>query len=105
MRLNYKPPFLAFVKKQKRPFQLAIEDAVEDICAQPSAGEAKTGDLQGFWIHKFRYQRQQFLIAYRWYSLTELQVPGQESDWSSIDFYQIGSHENFYSSLKKYIRS
>ncbi len=105
MRPNYKPPFLAFVKKQNRPFQLAIEDAVEDICAHPSGGEAKRGDLQGFWIHKFRYQRQQFLIAYRWSSASGLQVQGQESDWSSIDFYQIGSHENFYSSLKKYLKS
>jgi hypothetical protein len=43
MRPNYKPPFLAFVKKQSRPFQLAIEDAVEDICAQPSIGVAKAG--------------------------------------------------------------
>jgi len=105
MRPNYKLPFLAFVKKQKRPFQLAIEDAVEDICAQPSAGEAKTGDLQGFWIHKFRYQRQQFLIAYRSSSVTGRQVRGQEGGWSSIDFYQIGPHENFYASLKKYLRS
>ncbi|MFC0166914.1 type II toxin-antitoxin system RelE/ParE family toxin [Pseudoduganella danionis] len=102
MRPNYKPPFLAFVKKQSRPFQLAIEDAVEDICAQPSIGVAKAGDLHGLRIFKFRYHGQQFLIAY---CPTESAGSGKASGWQQIDFYQIGPHENFYSNLKKYLKS
>ncbi len=46
MKPNYKPPFVTFLKKQRKPFQLVIEDAVEAVCATPSIGEAKTGDLQ-----------------------------------------------------------
>ena len=32
MKPNYKPPFVRFVKKAHKPLQLAIEDAVEEIC-------------------------------------------------------------------------
>jgi len=35
MKSIFKPPFQAFVKKQHKALQLAIEDAVEDICADP----------------------------------------------------------------------
>ena len=38
---NYKSPFSKFVKKAHKPLQLAIEDAVEDICENPEIGEAK----------------------------------------------------------------
>lgn len=47
MKPNYKPPFNAFVKKQHKSLQLAIEDAVEHICEAPDIGERKSGDLQG----------------------------------------------------------
>ncbi|MBP7546662.1 MAG: type II toxin-antitoxin system RelE/ParE family toxin, partial [Corallincola sp.] len=43
----YKPPFSRFVKKAHKPLQLAIEDAVEEICENPEIGEAKVGDLTG----------------------------------------------------------
>lgn len=102
MRPNYQPPFLAYVKKQNRPFQLAIEDVVEDVCSNPFIGETKTGDLRGIRIHKFRYQRQQFLIAYR---LSEAASSDRQPRWQWIDFYQIGPHENFYSNLKQYLKS
>lgn len=65
MKPNYKPPFLKFVKKQHKPLQLVIEDAVEDICAAPRLGEAKSGDLQGICVYKFTHLRQEYLIEYR----------------------------------------
>ena len=49
----YKRPFATFVKKQHKPFQAVIEDAVEVICADPAIGEAKIGDLAGIFVYKF----------------------------------------------------
>ena len=44
----YKRPFATFVKKQHKPFQAVIEDAVDVICADPAIGEAKIGDLKAY---------------------------------------------------------
>ena len=91
MVISYKPPFKKFVKKQTRPFQLAIEDEVDSVIQNPLSGESKKGDLVGFKVHKFVYQGQQFLMAY----LIES---------GDLTFFTIGSHENFYRELKKYLK-
>ena len=91
MEIFYKPPFRKFVKKQTRPFQLVIEDEVEEVVANPGIGNSKKGDLSGFRAHKFAFKTQKFLIAYR----------VMEDD---ILFYMIGPHENFYRELKRYLK-
>ena len=91
MLISYKPPFKKFVKKQTRSFQLVIEDEVETIIQNPLTGEGKKGGLSGFRIHKFSYQGQKFLLSY------VIQTGG-------IVFFTIGSHENFYRELKKYLK-
>lgn len=87
----FKPPFRKFVKKQNRAFQLVIEDEVERINEEPNIGEEKKGDLSGFKVHKFKFQKQEYLIAYK------LQD-------KNIVFYMIGAHENFYRDLKRYLK-
>jgi len=100
---NYKRPFIQFVKKARKPLQLAIEDAVEKICTDPDIGEAKIGDLAGIRVYKFRFNRQEYLVAYQ-------SVPGTQREHNEpiefliIDFYQVGLHENFYDTLKRYLR-
>ncbi|MFV1974493.1 MAG: type II toxin-antitoxin system RelE/ParE family toxin [Candidatus Scalindua sp.] len=91
MKILFKSPFRKFVKKQSRPFQLAIEDEVENILNNPDIGEAKKGDLSRFRVYKFKFKGQQFLIAY----LLEK---------NNIILYMIGNHENFYLKLKKYLK-
>ena len=91
MALLYKPPFRKFVKKQNRPFQLAIEDEVERINQDHAVGEVKKGDLSGFRVYKFKVKGMEYLIAYK----------AQDKD---IVFYMIDTHENFYNALKRYIR-
>jgi hypothetical protein len=91
MLISYKPPFNKFVKKQARSLQLVIEDEVEAVIQNPLAGETKKGDLTGFRIHKFSFQGQKFLLSY------VIRTEG-------IVFFTIGSHENFYSELKKYLK-
>ena len=91
MSVLFKSPFKKFVKIQSRPFQLAIEDEVENILNDPNIGELKKGDLSGFKVYKFSFKGQQFLIAY---------ILQQ----NNIIFYMIGTHENFYIRLKRYLK-
>ena len=101
---NFKPPFSRFVKKSHRPLQLVIEDAVDEVCADVTIGEAKLGDLAGIRVYKFRLNRQEYLMAYRPRSLVEVVDP-PAIEWLIIDFYQAGLHENFYDDLKRYLKT
>jgi hypothetical protein len=91
MEVSYKSPFMKFVKKQTRSFQLAIEDEVEKITIHTDIGTSKKGALAEFRVHKFFYGKQTFLISYRF----------KEAE---ILFFTIGPHENFYRELKKYLK-
>jgi hypothetical protein len=99
MKASYKRPFAKFIKKAHKTLALAIEDAVDDICSDPNVGEANVGDLFGIWVFKFRFNKQEYLIAY---------TPPLEDvplEFIVINFYQVGSHENFYDELKRYLKS
>jgi hypothetical protein len=99
----YKPPFRSFVKKASKPLALAIEDEVDDICTSAHSGLEKKGDLAGIRVHKFRFQRQEYLIAYRSPTIEEARA-GEGLQLLNIDFYQVGPHENFYTQLKWYLK-
>jgi len=103
MQANYKRPFSQYVKKARKPLQLAIEDVVEEICGNPDIGEAKLGDLAGIWVYKFKFNRQEYLVAYRPPSRAQREQAARV-ELLIIDFYQVGSHENFYDTLKHYLR-
>jgi mRNA-degrading endonuclease RelE of RelBE toxin-antitoxin system len=91
MAIYFKSAFRNFLKKQNRPFQLVIRDEVEKVVDDPALGESKKGDLANLMVHKFRFKRQEYLIGYRL----------EEED---VIFYMIGTHENFYRDLKRFIR-
>ena len=57
----------------------------------PEIGQLKKGDLKGIRVLKFEYNRQWYLLSY-------------EIKGNILNLYLIGSHENFYSKLKKYLR-
>ena len=90
----YKKHFSHFLKKQSRAFQASIEDHIELISNNPLLGELKTGDLADIRVYKFKFNRQEYLLAYKHILLNDY-----------IDFYQIGVHENFYDELKNYIKT
>ncbi|WP_300088098.1 type II toxin-antitoxin system RelE/ParE family toxin [uncultured Nitrosomonas sp.] len=98
MQTCFKRPFAQYVKKARKPLRLAIEDEVEAVCEAPEIGELKVGDLAGIQVHKFRFNRQEYLMAYR---PTAKNVPVA---FLIVDFYQVGVHENFYDELKQYLR-
>ena len=94
---NYRKPFVQFVKKQSKPFQAAIEDEILRISENPEVGKLKVGDLTGIRVYKFKFNQQEYLIAYSHHAKTvELLL---------IDFHKIGTHENFYTELKKYLKT
>lgn len=103
-RPNYKRPFSQFVKKAHKPLQLAILDEVELVCDNPDVGERKVGDLAEIWVHKFKFNRHEYLLAYRPPS-KEMRAKGVDVEFLAIDFYQVGSHENFYDDLKRYLKA
>jgi hypothetical protein len=97
MRTTFKKAFAQFVKKASRPLQLEIEMRVAEVCNNPRLGQQKLGDLQGVFVHKFRFNTQEYLMAYKLDHLAS----GPEITW--IEFSQIGPHENFYRQLKRSI--
>lgn len=102
---SHKRPFKNFVKKAHKPLQLATSDEVDEVLERPYDGEAKVGDLLGFYVWKFKFNRQEYLIAYfpPPEEVAET-VDDLEIEFLVIDFYKVGSHENFYEDLKHYIR-
>jgi len=98
MRTTYKKAFAQFVKKAPKPLQLAIEVRVSEVCNNPRIGQQKLGDLQGVFIYKFRFNTQEYLMAYQFdHFAGEIKIT-----W--IEFCQIGPNENFYTQLKKSFR-
>lgn len=91
MEILQMPRFKKTVKKLPRPFQQVVLDAIEEVVANPEKGESKKGDLEEIRVHKFKMNRQLTLLAYKF-------------EGRSIIFYQVGTHENFYQTLRKYIR-
>lgn len=98
MRTSYKKAFAQFVKKASRPLQLEIEIRVAEVCNNPNIGKQKIGDLRQLFVYKFRFNKQEYLMAYQFDHFAE----GAKITW--IEFYQIGPHENFYSQLKRSMR-
>ncbi len=58
----------------------------------PHIGSEKKGDLRGVYVHKFKIQAVQYLLAYRFIG-------------SVLELIIIGPHENYYRDLKNYLKS
>ncbi len=98
MRTTFKKVFAQFVKKASKPLQLEIEVRVAEVCNNPRIGQQKLGDLRGVFVYKFRFNSQEYLMAYQFDHF----AGAIEVTW--IEFSKIGPHENFYTQLKKSIR-
>lgn len=76
------------------------------MLAAPSVGEFKKGDLQGVQVFKFKFQRVEYLMAYRMPAIAAgAEVVNLEIELLVVDFYKVGVHENFYEELKRYLNS
>lgn len=87
------PKFKRIKKKLPQPLQLEIDRQVDLICENPLLGDPKGGDLKGVRVHKFRYLREEYLLAYQ-----------VDHKAKIIILLAIGGHESFYRDLKRYLR-
>ena len=69
-----------------------LDQEVRRIAQNPSIGEEKKGDLAGVFVHKFKIETTQYLLAYR--------TVGQD-----LELVMIGAHENYYRDLKQYLKN
>jgi mRNA interferase RelE/StbE len=88
IRVQQTNAFLRAYKKLHNNQKDAVDQAVADIVRHPTLGEAKKGDLAGVFVHKFDCVNQMFLLAYEYDPVSRLLL-------------LVGTHENFYRSLKR----
>lgn len=112
---TFSPKFNKFIQKNGDLFAAAVEFEVHEmILLDPLIGVQKAGDLNDYWVHKFKFKKQEFLIAYRFpkyqgkpdevrqllSSKKSLEIEVEVVD-IDLEFKKIGTHENFYPELKK----
>jgi len=82
------PTFAKTVKKLHDKDKKAVDEAVREILAKPTTGEAKKGDLLGVSVYKFKINKQEILLSYS--------VGPNE-----LLLIALGTHENFYRDMKR----
>lgn len=83
-----------FIKKLKdKNLKNKIKDGLDKIRENYTVGEKKTGDLKGFWSLDIFYNKTNYEICYE----------VREEDGLLVIVVMIGTRENFYKELKRYI--
>jgi mRNA-degrading endonuclease YafQ of YafQ-DinJ toxin-antitoxin module len=90
MIVSTTPRFDRAIKKISSAEKKILDSAVKSIISDPFKGEMKKGDLSGIQVIKFRYLRQQMLLAY-----------SVSLDGKQLVLMGYGVHENFYRDLKR----
>ncbi|ODN41531.1 type II toxin-antitoxin system RelE/ParE family toxin [Piscirickettsia litoralis] len=94
MKIQLTTRFRKAAKKLPTSLKKELEKAINVVCKEPDIGEVKKGDLGGVRVYKFKMQKQLTLLAY---------VYDKDKDEIIITFVTFGSHENFYTEVKKYV--
>jgi len=81
------------VKKLHSKDKKVLDEAVKAVAIDPSIGEEKRGDLVGVFVHKFKLNNQETLLAYG--------LKPNKSKPSTVVLLAVGPHENFYVQLKR----
>ncbi|MES2047999.1 MAG: type II toxin-antitoxin system RelE/ParE family toxin [Pseudomonadota bacterium] len=93
LRILDTPSFNRVVKKLHARDKKDLDAAIREIATNPAIGEEKKGDLLGIFVYKFKLNKQEVLLAYR---LQPNKLKPQE-----LVLLSLGSHENFYSNIKR----
>lgn len=88
IQVSQSAAFAKAYKKLHKNQKIDVDSAVEAIVSNPLIGEPKRGDLNGVYVHKFKSQNQEVLLAY-------------EFDIKTRHLLLLGAHENFYRDLKR----
>ncbi len=94
--VRFLPPAAKFLKKIKDKKLLSLyQEAVDKIREDHTIGQEKTGDLSGIYGYDIYYNKTNYELAY--------QV--EYTDDKIIVVIMAGTRENFYTELKKYMKS
>lgn len=88
LKVKNTPIFARVVKKLHSKDKKSVDDAVREILANPTIGEAKKGDLLGVSVYKFKLNKQEILMAY-------------SVGTDELLLIALGTHENFYRDIKR----
>ena len=89
-RQVFQSPLFEKKKRLTKSENTVLDDVARRICETPEIGEAKKGDLTGIFVHKFKVRDKLFLLAY-------------EFDANEVLLLALGTHENFYRDLKRFL--
>ena len=92
MKIIQSMSFQRKVKKFTKREKKKLDEEIRIIINNPSIGSEKKGDLRGVFVHKFKIQTNQYLLAYRFFG-------------ENLELIMIGPHENYYRDLKSYLRA
>jgi mRNA-degrading endonuclease RelE of RelBE toxin-antitoxin system len=92
MKIYQSRSFGKKTKKISRAEKALLDEEIRRIAEDPSIGVEKKGDLRGIFLHKFKIQTTEYLLAYR--------ILGED-----LELIMLGPHENYYRDLKNYLKS
>lgn len=92
MKIFQSRSFEKTVKKLPATAKTVLDDQIRKIAENPDCGEEKKGDLRGVFVHKFKINAAQYLLAYR--KTAEI-----------LELIMLGPHENYYRDLKGYLKT
>ena len=91
MKILQSRSFERKVKKLTKSQKKRLDAEIRKIVENPSIGSEKKGDLRGVFVHKFKIQSLQYLLAYRFNTET-------------LDLIMIGPYENYYRDLESHLK-
>ncbi|MFC1882007.1 type II toxin-antitoxin system RelE/ParE family toxin [Thermodesulfobacteriota bacterium] len=92
MKILQSRSFERKVKKFTKSEKNKLDQQIRKIMDSPFIGSEKKGDLRAVYVHKFKLQTVQYLMAY--------QFVGED-----LELVMIGPHENYYRDLKNYLKA
>ena len=92
MKILQSRSFERKVKKFRKREKKQLDKQIRKIMDNPSIGSEKKGDLRGVYVHKFKIQAVQYLLAYRFVG-------------EDLELIMIGPHENYYRDRRSYLKS
>jgi len=92
MKIFQSRSFERKVKKFTKREKNKLDEQIRKITDNPFIGSEKKGDLRGVYVHKYKLQTVEYLMAYRFIG-------------EDLELAMIGPHENYYSDLKSYLKT
>ncbi len=93
------PPAAKYLKKLKdKRLKKLYQDAIDEICVDPSVGASKHGDLEGVLGYDIYYNKINYELAY----IVEERIIEGTDETETVIVIMAGTRENFYDQLKRY---